>query len=227
MTAPTITKCVYCGDERGPFQDEHVVPRCLWDSNRPSHMITVPACGSCNQGYGKDEEYFRTVLVALTGKGRHPEVEKLLDGKVKRALDRNRRLRSELTRGLGLRPQCTPSGLFAGWSLGFELNLQRFSRVVEKTVRGLFAYKSARPLAPEYAVRVFPGNGFWQDEGFQRLLVEMLEWAGVGDDVFECRCTRDVTDLDVTAWLFVYYRSIGILAWTERRQPAEPSDTGR
>jgi hypothetical protein len=216
MNESAETMCAYCGDSKGPFQDEHVIPRCLWDSKRPGHMITIPACMPCNQGYGKDEEYFRTVLAALVGEGHHPEVEKLLQGKVKRGLDRNSRLRADLTRGFGRRPQVTPSGLFAGWGLSFELDLARFSRGVEKTVRGLFYYKSRRPLGPGVAVRVFPGNGFWRDQGFQNLLAEMSEWAGVGDDVFQCRCTRDATDPDVTAWLFVYYKALGVFAWTEK-----------
>jgi hypothetical protein len=214
--AITETKCAYCGDDEGPFQDEHIIPRCLWDSKRPSHMITVPACGPCNQDYGKDEEYFRTALVAMADEGQHPELEKLLTGKVKRGLDRNSRLRADLTRGFGLRTRVTPSGLFAGWGWSFTLDLARFSRGVEKTVRGLFAYKSGRRLAPQCAVRVFPGNGFWQDTGFQNLLAVMEEWAGVGDEVFQCRSMRDATDPDVTAWLFIYYRALGVFAWTER-----------
>jgi hypothetical protein len=109
------TRCAYCGDTTGPFQAEHVVPRCLWDSKRPSHMVTVPACGWCNQDFAKDEEYFRTVLAAMVGAGKHPEVEKLLDGKVKRGLTRNSSLRKEVTQGFGRRPQFTLSGLFAGW----------------------------------------------------------------------------------------------------------------
>jgi hypothetical protein len=216
MSEASVIRCAYCGQDKGPFQDEHVVPRCLWDSKRPSHMITVPACGPCNQGYGKDEEYFRTVLVAMAGEGQHPEVERLLEGKVKRGLVRNSALRGELTRGFGRRPRVMPSGLFAGWGWSFELDLPRFSRGVEKTVRGLFAYKTGRPLASEYTVRVFPGNSFWQDLGFQNLLAKMSEWAGVGDEVFQCCCTRDAADLDVSAWLFVYYKSLGIFAWTEK-----------
>jgi hypothetical protein len=216
MSEATETMCSYCRDTRGPFQAEHVVQRCLWDGKRPGNMVTVPACDPCNKGYGKDEEYFRTALALMVGKGQHPEVEKLLNGKVRRGLHRNGRLRADLTRGFGLRPKVTPSGLFVGWDLGFELDLARFSRGVEKTVRGLFCYKSQRPLPAGVAVRVFQGNGFWQDQGFQNLLAEMEEWAGVGDDVFECRCTRDSSDPDVTAWLFVYYRSLGVFAWTER-----------
>jgi len=105
--------------------------------------------------------------------------------------------------------------LFAGWGGSFELDLARFSRCVEKTVRGLFYCKSQRHLAPEIAVRVFPGNGFWQDHGFQNVLTVMEDWAGVGDDVFQCRCVRDSSDADITAWLFVYCQAVGVFAWTK------------
>ena len=215
MTTTRPTMCAYCGTIQGPFQDEHVVPRCLWEGNRPAHMVTVPACAACNSGYGRDEEYFRTVLVALAGVESHPEVDRLLAGKVKRGLDRNVRLRADLTKGARPLSQATPNGLFAGWQWGFELDTVRFYRCVEKTVRGLFFYKSGRPVAPDTQVRVFEGNGFWQTPGFEELLAGMTEPAGVGDDVFGCRCARHGPDPEWTVWLFIYYQALGFFAWTE------------
>jgi hypothetical protein len=38
----------------------------------------------------------------------------------------------------------------------------------------------------------------------------MEEWAGVGDDVFQCRCVRDSSDPDASAWLFIYYKALGV-----------------
>lgn len=178
-------------------------------------MVIVPACGPCNQGFGQDEEYFRTVLVAMIGQGRHPEVDALLSGKVKRSLDRNNSLCTALTRGFEFYPQFTSLGLFSGWEMRSELDLARFNRCVEKTVRGLFYLKSQRLLAAGIAVRVFPGNGFWQIQGFQNLLAAMEDWASVGDNVFQCRCVRDSGTPDMTAWLFVYYKAVGIFAWTQ------------
>jgi hypothetical protein len=213
--------CAYCGVE-GPWQAEHVVPRCLWNGNHPQHMVTVPACNGCNQRYASDEDYFRTVLVAMAGQGSHPEVDALLTGKVRRGLAQSPRLRAEITRGFGRRPTFTSSGLFAGWGFGFEVNLPRLQRCVEKTVRGLFFRKSGRPLAPGYTATVFPGNGFWEDEGFQNVLADMEGWAGLGDDVFQCRCVRDGVDPDVTAWLLVYYKTLAFFAWTGKK--AEPDE---
>lgn len=218
VASKAAERCGYCGDGRGPFQAENVVPRCLWDGKRPGHMVTIPACGPCNQGYGEDEEYFRTVLVAMAGGGGHPEVERLLAGKVKRALGRSARLRREVTRGFCRPPTFAPSGLFIGRGFSFQVDLPRVQRCVEKTVRGLFFRKSQRPLDSGYSVRVFPGNGFWQDAGFQNLLTHMEGWAGVGDDVFQCRCVRDGVDQDMTAWLLVYYRTLGFFAWTEKAE---------
>ncbi|MBA4190909.1 MAG: hypothetical protein C0467_23215 [Planctomycetaceae bacterium] len=215
MTTSQPTVCAYCGTDQGLFQAEHVIPRCLWEADRPGHMLTVPACGPCNHGYGRDEEYFRTVLVALTGQGSHPQVNQLLGGKVRRALKRNPRLREDMTRNVRPMPRRSPGGLFAGVRLGFELDVKRFYRGVEKTVRGLFAYKSGRPLAPSTAVRIYEGNGFWETPGFQSLLEEMSEPAGVGDDVFSCRCARYSVDPEWSAWLLIYYQTQGFFAWTE------------
>jgi hypothetical protein len=217
MAKQKVEICAYCGTAIGPFEAEHAVPRCLWDTKRPSRMVTVPSCNSCNNGYAEDEEYFRTVLVAFAEEGAHPELEKLLAGKVRRSLARNSRLRKEMTKVLGKRPRFTPSGLYAGSGLSFEVDIPRFNRVVEKTVRGLFYYKSQYPLPTDQSVNVFQGNGFWENVGFQDLLAKMEGWAGVGDDVFQCRCARDSSHPDATAWLFIYYKSIGVFAWTMKQ----------
>ncbi len=220
MTATAATSCVYCGDIKGPFQAEHVVPRCLWAGGRPSHLITIPACDACNKSYGADEEYFRTALAVMAGLGSHPQVDRLLGDTIPRSLTRrNGRLQREITLGRELAPYFTPSGLFAGWRWRFRLDFARFNRCVEKTVRGLFWYKSGRPLSPDYAVHVYQGNGFWADSGFQALQAEMNGLAGVGDSVFSCRCTRQEDDHDLTVWQLGYYETLGVFAWTARLQP--------
>jgi len=42
---------------------EHVPSRAFFDAT-PANIITVPACSTCNGSFAKDEEYFRTVVVA-------------------------------------------------------------------------------------------------------------------------------------------------------------------
>lgn len=64
-------------------------------------------------------------------------------------------------------------------------------------------------------MRVYEGNGFWQTPTFDELLAAMMERAGVGDDVFSCRCARHTPDPEWTAWLFIYYQALGFFAWTE------------
>ena len=112
-------------------------------------------------------------------------------------------------------PRASSGGLFTGYDLAFQLDWERFATVPEKIVRGLFYHKSRVPLSDQHAVRVFPGNGFWADQGFQNLLATMDASAGFGNDVFHVRCTRDVNDPHCTAWLLVFFQQLAFFAWTE------------
>ena len=99
-----------------------------------------------------------------------------------------------------------------GTRIPFEIG--RFNLSVEKIVRGLFFHKNQVPLPASYKVDIFPGNGFWGVQGFQEYLDSMEKPAGVGDDVFQCRCTRDSKDNFVTGWLLLFYKSVAVLAHT-------------
>jgi hypothetical protein len=37
----------------------------LWDPPRPNDLITVPACGPCNNGTQQDDDYFRATLALV------------------------------------------------------------------------------------------------------------------------------------------------------------------
>src|SRR3954447_2286562 len=57
--------CVYC-DKPATTRD-HIPPRCLFGENKPSNLVTVPACEKCNNGAARDDEYaMRLALVEGT-----------------------------------------------------------------------------------------------------------------------------------------------------------------
>src|SRR5258706_567449 len=63
-------KCVYCGAE-GKVTDDHVPPKNLFPDDF-ADLIEVPACFECNNGFAKDDEYFRTMLVFREDVREHP-----------------------------------------------------------------------------------------------------------------------------------------------------------
>ncbi len=56
-----IGECVYCGEHRDVTRD-HVPPRCLFSKPRPSDLVIVPCCESCNREFQKHDEYFRIAV---------------------------------------------------------------------------------------------------------------------------------------------------------------------
>jgi len=108
------------------------------------------------------------------------------------------------------------TALIIGYRDAFQVDVSRFSRSIEKIVRGLFFRKSGCPLPRGYRVAVFLGNEFWSDRGFQNLLAAMEGPAGCGDDVFQARCVRDSSDINITAWLLWFYGAMAFFAVTQK-----------
>jgi hypothetical protein len=159
----------------------------------------------------------------MIDKGAHPVANQVLEGPVVRSLERNPKAVAAFFRNPRRLPRVSPNGLFTGYGLGFDVDWGRFATIPEKIVRGLFFYKSRVPLAATHAVKVFPGNEFWSDNGFQNLLASMSKGAGFGDDVFRVRCTKDANDPNCTAWLLGFYAQAAFFAWTERIDESEPA----
>jgi hypothetical protein len=55
-------KCAYCNKQEKET-DDHVPPKSFYPTPRPSNLITVPSCLKCNQGLGKDEEFFLAIIM--------------------------------------------------------------------------------------------------------------------------------------------------------------------
>jgi len=212
----TPASCAYCGQPSPELTRDHVVPRALWGgTGLPGHVVVVPACRPCQERWDLQAEYFRNSAIAMIDKGSHEVANRVLEGPVIRSLERSQKAVAAFFRNPSVLPRTSPGGIFTGFGLAFQLDWERFATVPEKIVRGLFYHKSQVPLSDRHVVRVFPGNGFWADQGVQNLLAVMDASAGFGDDVFQVRCTRDTNDPHCTAWLLVFYQQLAFFAWTE------------
>jgi hypothetical protein len=209
---------------------DHVVPQSLWGGkgNLPANVVIVPACPECQQKWDMQAEYFRNTTIAMIDRNANPVATKLLEGPMIRSLRRNEKACAAFFRNPRILPRTSPSGIFTGYGVAFQIDLKRFLTVPEKIVRGLFFFKSQVPLSRTHTVQFCPGDQFWADEGCQNVMAAMEP--SVGDGVFQVRCTRDASDPNCTAWLLIFYRAIGFFAWTEAilgqstHEPIIPSD---
>jgi len=70
--------CVFCGDPA--TTRDHVPPKGVFPDPKPSDLITVPACDSCNSDTKLDDEYFRWLVA--TGSGGNEDAFKLIKNRI-------------------------------------------------------------------------------------------------------------------------------------------------
>src|SRR5262245_21112273 len=58
--------CGYCGRAEATTRD-HIPPKAIFLVPRPSDLITVPSCASCNHGASDSDELFRAYLSLHVG----------------------------------------------------------------------------------------------------------------------------------------------------------------
>lgn len=143
-------KCIYCG-AMGDITDDHVPPKGLFPKPRPSNLITVPACESCNGGEHLDDEYFRLMLAMRHDTADLPALKPVLEA-VFRSLGKTEKrkfARSFISR-YKRRQVHTPRGIFLGVFPAYDVDRNRVLRVVERTGRGIFFNQMGRGLADGY-----------------------------------------------------------------------------
>jgi hypothetical protein len=110
--------CAYCGKpgSRREGSREHFVPQCLWEGKRPNQTLTVWVHKSCNASFAKDDEYFRTALIAMYGTERHAEARKVVSGPVTRVMKTRPRFFMDQLRSLQVAPIESAGGIYLqGW----------------------------------------------------------------------------------------------------------------
>lgn len=149
-SADAARSCVYCG-LRPAQTDDHVPPKCLFPRPRPSDLITIPSCLECNQGAGKDEEYFLASIM-FTRAGSSTTGRQLWREKLRRMYAKNLGLRYRIAASLQRVNVHTPAGLFLGRHLAQNPDLVRLEKVVVKIVKGLYYFEHGDALLPEMTV---------------------------------------------------------------------------
>lgn len=154
MTHPA-NQCAYCGATDSLTVD-HVPPKNMFPKPRPNDLITVPACSTCNSSASKDDEYFRLKLCLSEQVGTDANARQNRDS-IFRSLERVEAIgfRTAVVSDIRTIAVRTASGLQLGTRLGFNIDLPRVLRVVERTVRGLFFHETEHRLDPNYDVRIF------------------------------------------------------------------------
>lgn len=221
-------ECVYCGDV-GSITYDHIPPKSLFAKPKPQNLVTVPSCLACNGGASDDDEYFRLLCTARHDTHDHPDAKAgwstAFRGltKPRKVLFKNAFL--ETCREVAVH---TDAGVYLGQTLSFEADLRRLSRVVRRTVIGLFYHHTGSRLRDGYEAIAFAVEGLAGTPGLADLEREIILplWKVVpntiGQDVFTYRFQILEEDSNASAWFMSVYQAIHFVGLT---MPGEMAGT--
>lgn len=196
-------RCVYCSNNLGMTQD-HVPPKSFFPRPRPSDLITVPSCQQCNQGAGKEEEFFLATFM-FSEAGSTPAGQQLWAEKLDRMYQKNLGLRKTIARVLSDKLVWTPTGLYLGRHMTIKIDHPRLERVAEKIVRGLYYHEYGTPLPSnaEIMTMFLHTNAKFHaaQPYFPELGVGTRMWPGI----FEYSRNRLLGSPEKSMWLMRFY----------------------
>jgi hypothetical protein len=142
---PPEKRCYLCGKTvsqtpEGKLERDHLPPQNLFLEPKPSNLITVPCCKSCNHAQHKDDESFRVVVTGFLNRNAQAErlwnqktVPRTIKNKKGRVRDRIDEVRKSI-RQIGL---ITPKGLVEAAELSFARG--PIDRVLTRMTKGFLS----------------------------------------------------------------------------------------
>jgi hypothetical protein len=221
-----MVSCVYCGAEAGVTRD-HVPPKALIPEPRPSSLITVPACRGCNSAFGKDDEYFRQVLVVRADLADRPAVQPLL-AKTLRSWRRPRSqgLGRSLARTLRLVNLRSPAGLHVGTAGAYTVDVERLERVLVRVVRGLAYHEFGQALPQRTLIRAGVASESHPD--VVRSAIDLTAGSSIKTvvpAVFAYKWNRVGDDHQTSVWIFEFFDVVSCVGLT-LNPDYEPGSSG-
>ena len=226
--------CVYCGSVEN-LTDDHVPPSNVFPSPKPSTLITVRACKSCNAGASKHDEYFRNMLCLSQDVGESPEAQKHWAA-IFRSFSRPQaqRMKNALLGSTHPVQAITWSGIHLGPRMGFDVNLGRIHRVIKRIVRGLYFWELNRRLPEGHEVVVHCDDSLKDQprEVLQQLqhtiLLQLMAIPSkiIAPGVFFYRFHAEREQSAPSVWALTFYERKSFLAITGSKDLCVPRKDG-
>ena len=193
-------KCVYCNENKCTTND-HVPPKSFFPKPRPSNLITVPSCLECNQGLGKDEEFFLATFmfsqVGVSDAGKRLWLEKL-----SRMYEKNLGLRKKIAQHLESLSLQTTSGIYLGNTMTINTDEKRLEMVVNKILKGLYFFEYNMPFPDNAEITTLYLNHEDKYTAAEETASDLKLGSRIWDGIFEYRFNRLPDNPAGSMWLF-------------------------
>ena len=238
--------CVYCGLEEPDTRDrtrDHVPPRNLFPEPRPSDLITVPCCRSCNESASMDDEFFRNIVTGRIESSGHPEAQRVFESVVRsfqrpEARGLTKRFLNNLLEG----DMYTEGGVYVGQGVGYrfgETEGDRLDSVAARIVRGLYFHTFDIRLPDICTTKCYENSRLAANVDSINLedlitifrpMIERQPNVTLGNDVFEYWVERAEDDDFASACILRFYQSVLFFCFTTpsalNLSPARPENAG-
>lgn len=202
--------CVFCGNPA--TTRDHVPPKGVFPDPKPSDLITVPACDSCNSNTKLDDEYFRWLVA--TGSEDSEHALKLIKDRILPKFQRRPALLHQIMKGATRVDVHSEGGIYLGKKPAFYFDRPRIQAVIDKTVRGLYFRELDTVLPKDAMVANFVLNPLFKDD-FRREICS-LPLNDIGNGVFSYRYWADETMLEESFWFLMFFDKTLFFTKTER-----------
>lgn len=153
MTGKEETYCIYCNDNKATTSD-HVPPKSIFATPKPSNLITVPSCQDCNHKFHLDDQYFLNIALShRTGSNKPADKirQKVIRGiKRSKAKKYSRNFKKSI-KELDIK---TDSGIYIGTRPAIFIEVNRINNVLKRCVKGIFYKETGLILSTDYQVKI-------------------------------------------------------------------------
>jgi len=215
-----VKRCYNCGVEvreyalregERPLADQltwdHVPPRGLFNSPRPSNLISVPCCFVCNNKHSGFDERLR--ICASMPFDRNESGQRILNEKVfEGTVARGRQQHFLASIGAAMKPVPGEPEL-----VGVSMNLPEFNDGIIRMTKGLLC--TAHPTFNYYSSKFTAISISSQSSPEQLKLMGLLKRATYferGERTFQCWYFLDV-ERNGGAWMLVFYECFGFFVF--------------
>ena len=222
-------ECVYCS--AAADTSDHVPPQGIFGEPKKEALLEVPCCTSCNSGFSKDDEYFRTVLTMIDGVEQNADAAQVLET-VGRSFDKPKKkgFTRSFIKTLEILPQTTHSGLFIGMAPSFIFDKTRILATAERIVKALHWIEKGTRIPEGFDVTAY----WWLDfkDNVKPPSQQLRNLAGyvndksskvVGNEVFRYWASFladefPIADAGQSVWLLRFYGMIDILCIVDKER---------
>ncbi len=207
----TIEKCAYCREKKEATRD-HVISRALFpEKYDKTNPIIVPSCRECNNGFSKDEEYFRQFLNFFSMEYSE-ESKNTFDTKIRRSIERRLQIGYKAMRKMELVDLYTSSGIYLGKKTKVDIPNEdwvRYHNVLDKYIKGLFYYEFDITIPVNFKIKHFLAN---KDASLLKIANKMSKWNIENKEVF-AYSYNNVPDSYNSIWISIYYDAIVFISY--------------